>query len=165
MKKKKVITLAVEDSPSSIQHLNIIKTKLESRNYTLELQKIEAPNPSNSKNLAEYVQKQKQSIESLHDLILNSEVDGAAYNMIHAPLTLPGELILSGTIRQDVVRDILLTTDGGSLTNLSSNKIVGISNHRNSLQLKSVREDLEQEFSFENIYSKFQDWFSNNPSS
>ena len=65
MKKRKVITLAIEDSFSSIQRVDDIKTKLESRNYTVELQKIKKPDTSTSKNFTDHIKKQEKFLQKI----------------------------------------------------------------------------------------------------
>ena len=161
MKKRKVITLAIEDSLSSLQRVEDLKVKLESRNYIVELQKIKKTDPSPPKNFTERVKKQEKFIEHLNQKVLNSEVDGAVYPLIHFPKKFPKELILSGITRQDVVRDVLLTPDGTSITNLPKETIVGLSNHRNTKQLNSIQPELKQEFLLEETPSQFRNWFSN----
>ena len=161
MKKRKVITLAIEDSLPSLQHVENIKVKLESRNYTVELQKIKKSDSSPSKNFTEHVKKQEKFIEHLNQKVLNSEVNGAVYPLLHFPKKFPKELILSGITRQDVVRDVLLTPHGNSITNLPHETIVGLFNHRNAKQLNSIQPKLEQEFLFEETPPQFENWFSN----
>ena len=161
IKKRKVITLAIEDSLSSHQRVEDLKVKLESRNYIVELQKIKKTDPSPPKNFTERVKKQEKFIEHLNQKVLNSEVDGAVYPLIHFPKKFPKELILSGITRQDVVRDVLLTPDGTSITNLPKETIVGLSNHRNTKQLNSIQPELKQEFLLEETPSQFRNWFSN----
>ena len=92
--------------------------------------------------------------------MLESEVDGAVYSLTHFPTNSPPELILSSITRQDVIRDVLLTSDGSSLTNLPNETIVGLSNHRNAKQLNSIRPELKQEFLLEEPLSQFENWFS-----
>ena len=161
MKKRKVITLAIEDSLPSIQRVDDIKTKLESRNYTVELQKTKKPDATSSKNFTDRIKKEEEFIKHLNQKVLESEVDGAVYSLTHFPTNSPPDLILSSITRQDVIRDVLLTPDGSSPTNLPSETIVGLSNHRNAKQLHSIRPELKQEFLFEEPLSQFENWFSN----
>ena len=161
MKKRKVITLAIEDSLPSIQRVDDIKTKLESRNYTVELQKTKKPDTTSSKNFTDRIKKEEEFIKHLNQKVLESEVDGAVYSLTHFPTNSPPDLILSSITRQDVIRDVLLTPDGSSPTNLPSETIVGLSNHRNAKQLHSIRPELKQEFLFEEPLSQFENWFSN----
>ena len=160
MKKRKVITLAIEDSFSSIQRVDDIKTKLESRNYTVELQKTKKPDTPPSKNFTDRIKKQEKFITHLNQKVLESEVDGAVYSLTHFPTNSPPELILSSITRQDVIRDVLLTFDGSTLSKLPNETIVGLSNHRNAKQLHSIRPELAQEFLFEEPHSQFENWFS-----
>ena len=139
MKTRKVITLAIEDSLPSIQRVDDIKTKLESRNYTVELQKTKKPDTTSSKNFTDRIKKEEEFIKHLNQKVLESEVDGAVYSLTHFPTNSPPDLILSSITRQDVIRDVLLTPDGSSPTNLPSETIVGLSNHRNAKQLHSIR--------------------------
>ncbi len=81
-------------------------------------------------------------VKELERALLDGEADIAVHSLKDVPTASPKGLVLSSFPERADPRDVLLTSTGGTLDELSPNSIVGTSSPRRMLQLTHSRPDL-----------------------
>lgn len=75
--------------------------------------------------------------------LLSREIDLAVHSLKDLPTVLPGGLTLAAFCRREEPRDVFLSKNGMSLTELPSGALIGTSSLRRKAQLQHLRPDLK----------------------
>lgn len=83
--------------------------------------------------------------KELEELLLNGEIDLAVHSLKDVPVELVDGLVISAVTEREDVRDCFLSDKYASLESLPLGAKVGTTSLRRSMQIKSIRSDLDTE--------------------
>tara|TARA_B110000263_G_scaffold71492_1_gene62495 strand:+ start:279 stop:1190 length:912 start_codon:yes stop_codon:yes gene_type:complete len=162
MSKRKVITLAVEDSFSSLKRIEEFKSKFQSPRYTIELIKIKNTFIESGKSTKKNIQNRQAFIEHLNEKVLESDADGAVHSFVNFPNDFPNDLIVAAVNRKDIVGDVIVSQNKTNISEIPDTIVIGTNNVRNNNQLSLIRNDLSHELLTDSSFTQLLDWYSSN---
>jgi hydroxymethylbilane synthase len=139
------IRLATRGSDLARRQATTVKTLLEDRRFEVSLVEVETEGDRVRDELIHRLGRKGAFVRSLDERVLEGDLDAAVHSMKDMPTESPDELVVAGVPERATPGDILVTPNGGTLSDLPENGTVGTSSLRRQAQLLDARPDLTVE--------------------
>ncbi|MES3516878.1 MAG: hydroxymethylbilane synthase [Natronomonas sp.] len=139
------IRLATRGSDLARRQTTAVAERLRNRRRDVELVEVETTGDQLREELIHRLGKTGAFVRSLDEKVIDGEVDAAVHSMKDMPTEFPEELVVAGVPERAPADDVLLTPDGGGLSDLPEGATVGTSSLRRKAQLLAERPDLNVE--------------------
>lgn len=144
MKKSKLI-IATRESPLALWQANWVKSQLQIHHPQLA---IELLGLTTSADRSPYISLAEIGgkglfVKELEEALLDGRADIAVHSMKDVPVDLPDDLCLPVICDRDEPRDVFVSNQYTSFSELPANAVIGTSSVRRQSQLRAIRKDIQ----------------------
>jgi hydroxymethylbilane synthase len=141
----RTIRLATRGSALAHRQAGAVEDALEDRRIEVEVVEVSTTGDELRDELIHELGTTGAFVRALDEQVLDGSVDAAVHSLKDVPTDQPGNLVVAGIPDRARPGDVLVTPDGGGLSDLPEGARVGTASLRRGAQLRAARPDLEVE--------------------
>jgi hydroxymethylbilane synthase len=141
----RTLRLATRTSELARRQAERVAGALENRRFSVELVEVEATGDQVRDELIHELGTTGAFVRALDEQVLEGSVDAAVHSMKDVPTEGMDELVVAAVPERGPAGDVLVTPDGGDLSDLPQEAVVGTGSLRRQAQLLDARPDLTVE--------------------
>jgi hydroxymethylbilane synthase len=141
----RTLRLATRTSELARRQAERVAGALENRRFSVELVEVEATGDQVRDELIHELGTTGAFVRALDEQVLEESVDAAVHSMKDVPTEGMDELVVAAIPERGPAGDVLVTPDGGDLSDLPREAVVGTGSLRRQAQLLAARSDLTVE--------------------
>jgi len=142
---RRTVRLATRGSDLALRQARRVVEALERRRFAVELVEVRTRGDEIRDELIHRLGKTGAFVRSLDEKVLDGDADAAVHSMKDVPTEMPDELVVAGIPERGPAGDVLVTPDGGALSDLPDGATVGTASLRRRAQLLVGRPDVSVE--------------------
>ncbi len=139
----RTIRLATRGSDLAHRQAGTIGDALEDRRIEVEVVEVTTTGDELSDELIHELGTTGAFVRALDEQVLDGTVDAAVHSMKDVPTDQPPDLVVAGIPERARAGDVLVTPNGGGISDLPEGATVGTSSLRRGAQLRAARSDLD----------------------